>query len=144
MEFVRPLLGSYSHFKVILAHSSGEGINEHHKTFFKEVKDSGAVKVTLCNFSEAEAQTYCDKFNLHIPLNDLKEKTNFNPYLLHAATQAKKAHWKDKYDQVISPISILSFSFWACCLMIFGIDVLCLGETYINNTSILVSLHKDL
>ena len=101
MEFVRPLLGSYSHFKVILAHSSGEGINEHHKTFFKEVKDSGAVKVTLCNFSEAEAQTYCDKFNLHIPLNDLKEKTNFNPYLLQAATQAKKAHWKDKYDQVL-------------------------------------------
>ena len=101
LDLLDILLGRYHHIRLIVAHSSGEGINEKNKVFYTKLDQFDSNIVSLTNFSEGEARDFIDANNLNeMDFNQLKRMTNFNPLLLQKVNKTKKQYWKSKYDDV--------------------------------------------
>ena len=101
LALLRPLLGNHRNIRLIIAHSSGEGVDERNKAFYKKLNMFGSKMLTLTNFSEEEAKYFIDMNELNeINFDHLKRITNFNPLLLSKVKRAKTQRWKDKFDTV--------------------------------------------
>lgn len=58
IKFTYSLLGSCSHIRMIIAHSSGAGLNHKHKNLFGDLELKCCKQVELVNFSDEEAREY--------------------------------------------------------------------------------------
>lgn len=101
LDVIHSLLGRHHRIRVIVAHSSGEGINEKNKAFYTKLGEFCSTKVSFTNFSEDEARAFIDANNLkEIDFDQLKRMTNFNPLLLQEVKKTKTQHWETKNDDI--------------------------------------------
>jgi len=101
LALLGPLLGNHHNIRLIVAHSSGEGIDERNKAFYKKLNMFGSKKLTLTNFSEEDAKYFIDVNKLNeMDFDQLKRITNFNPLLLLNKVEKKVERWKDKFDTI--------------------------------------------
>ena len=95
------LMGNFEHIKLIVALSSGKGIDDKNKEFYQRLKGFGSDIVEITNFSEEEAKQFVTAYNLdEIGLDQLKRMTNFNPSLLQIAEKVKRQRWESKCDNI--------------------------------------------
>ena len=91
----------YTRFKLIVAHSSGEGFSIHCLDLLKHLKRVNSQFNSAKNFSDEEAKTFMETYGLcDIPETVIFKQTNKNPLLLHYIKGAKCRYWKDKYNMV--------------------------------------------
>ena len=100
MAFTELLFGNYEHIRIIIAHSSGEGLDEKHGHFFEELEIRSGAPDELKNFDDDEAKVYLEAHGSKVEFFDLKRVTNFNPLLLNTAIKVQVERWKDKYDNI--------------------------------------------
>lgn len=109
LHMVYLLMGTLDHIKLIVAHSSGEGIDDKNKEFYQRLEECHSDIVEITNFSEEEAKQFVTAYNLdEIGLDQLKRMTNFNPSLLQTATKVKRQSWEGKYDNIFEQHLIAS------------------------------------
>ena len=84
VEAVTPLVSSmYKHFKLIVAHSSGEGFGTYYPGLLKNLKRKESQFISAENFSNQEAATFVSLYKLgNVPWSFILEQTNKNPLLL--------------------------------------------------------------
>ena len=92
LDVIHSLLGRHHHIRLIVAHCSGEGINEKNTAFYMKLGEFCSTKVSFTNFSEDEARVFADVNNLkEIDFDQLKRMTNFNLLLLQEVKRQKSS-----------------------------------------------------
>ena len=91
----------YDHIRIIIAHSSGEGLDKKHPDVFKALCHCHSKYVEVVNFNDIEAEVFLDLYGLNeVPASDIKQHTNWNPFLLQEVVVTHRRHWKSQYDDV--------------------------------------------
>jgi len=73
----------FTHVKLIIAHSSGEGFGAHYPAILERLEILDSKCITAEDFSHEEAEAFVNIYGLSkIPMNVVIEQTNRNPLLM--------------------------------------------------------------